>query len=235
MAPKHDAKRAAKKHAKEKKRKAALAKRSHTATGGRPAELAAAGSRTRRQSEDPELDALLDEVDLARHDPKRREETFRRMLALDRLLAADGGVERFLALGALEDLARLWLSVRVGADAEDPIEPAVASMLRVLSGLSDDEEEDDLRLHLQLALEPLLFGLGRGDEALDRILLKPDLTEDDLDNATSAVLDSDLAAREHILRVRQVCAAWHPGEGEGQQRDACIEALDEALADRAER
>lgn len=230
MATKHDAKRAAKKHAKEQKRKANLAKR---AAAGRPApaaarKVASPDPRAARRSDDPVLDALLDEVDLARLDPRRRAEAFRRLLELDALLAAEGGVERFRRLDALEDMARLWLSIRVGTEAGDPIEQAAPAIARLLPELPSD----DLELQLALALEALLFRLGRGDEALDRILLKGELEEFDLDNATSAVLDSEFGTREHLLRVRAACVAWTPAAGQGEMRDLCVEALDEALATR---
>lgn len=232
-----DAKRAAKKHAKEKKRQAMLARRPILHVESRTvearferahalAEFALNQARSGR-ARDFELGRLLDDVDVARLDPGRRAETFRRLLELDGMLAADGGVQRFRAIGAIDDMVRLWLRVEVGTEASDPIEQATAGMLRVLPATSDL----DLELHLWLAVEPLLFRLGRGDEALDRFLLNPKLSHDDLENATNAVLDSAFATREDVVRVRDACAAWVPSNGEGAMRDTCIDALDAWLAD----
>jgi hypothetical protein len=231
-----DAKRAAKKHAKEKKRQAMLARRPILQVESRTPEERAERARALAefalnqarsgQARDLELARLLDDVDVARLDPGRRAETFRRLLELDGMLAADGGVERFRAIDAIDDMVRLWLCVSVGTEASDPIEQATAGMLRVLPAISDL----DLEVHLWLAVEPLLFRLGRGDEALDRFLLNPKLSYDDLDNATNAVLDSAFATRENVVRVRDACAAWVPSNGDGAMRDTCIDALDAWLA-----
>jgi len=233
VAKKSDAKRGAKKHAKEKKRKAALAKRA-----ARPEPLAADWSPfaseqpprvlndlyEAREGADPEIASLFQATDRLPRGPERRAEGIRILLALDAVLAAEGGVERFRPAAALEETAALWLTLVQGRDADEPSEAEVAAMARLHPLLPDT----DIAFELWLKLERALFRMGRGQEVIDRILAKPHLHGDHLDNATCAVLDSPYATRRDVERVRAACAAWE-GDDSGELVSSSLEALENAL------
>lgn len=231
MAKKNDAKRAAKKHAKEQKRKrkldgCVLPRSAHRiAPGPAPKPLRPPMDAI----PDPEVEALLDHADIAIRAPQTRLDGVESLLAADVFLAAEGGEARFERADLLDDVARLWLIAHPRTLPASVLARASTAITRVLATSVDL----DLQLQLRVAQDEVLFLLGRGDVALDRLLSGLDATAD-LGYAVDVVLDCEGSTPANIRRVLDACIAAAadpdaaPDSAFAQEQ---IQYLEEALAE----
>ncbi|GDX82217.1 hypothetical protein LBMAG42_40280 [Deltaproteobacteria bacterium] len=231
MAKKHDAKRAAKKHAKEQKRKRKL---ESSARPGSSHHFMQANTPTpfppkppKPRIADPEVEALLDLADAAVHAEATRLDAVEALLAADVFLAAEGGESRFERADLLDDVARLWLVAEPRTLPASVLARASTAITRVLATSMDL----DLQLQLRVAHDDVLFLLGRGDVALDRILSGLDDTAD-LGYAVDVVLDCEGSTPANIRRVLDACIeAARESSPEGSFARDQIQYLEEALAE----
>ncbi len=149
------------------------------------------------------------------------------LLAADVFLAAEGGEARFEQADLLDDVARLWLVATPRTLPASMLASASAAITRLLATSVDL----DLQLQLRVAHDDVLFLLGRGDVALDRILSGLDDTAD-LGYAVDVVLDCEGSTPANIRRVLDACiVAGRRSSPEGRFAQEQIQYLEEALAE----